>query len=89
MMQPYTNRSSANIMKIENMIKAMMKRKPMIAKDDIQIEINQHVTIKMSSWRGLTNEFLGADLKDNHNLCHKNVNLQKPRKWIETLVFKS
>ena len=55
MMQPYTNRSSANIMKIENMIKAMMKRKPMIAKDDIQIEINQHVTIKNEFMKGIDN----------------------------------
>jgi hypothetical protein len=31
-------------MKRENMIKAMTKRKPIIAKDDIQIETNQHVT---------------------------------------------
>jgi len=45
-MQPYTNGSPTNIIKIENMIKAMTKRKPIIAKDDIQIEINQHVTIK-------------------------------------------
>jgi len=28
----------------------------------------------------LTTEILGADLKDNHNLGHKNVNLQTPRK---------
>ena len=42
-------------MKIENMIKAMTKRKPIIAKDGIQIEINQHVTIKNEFMKGIDN----------------------------------